>query len=48
MAKRRSGVINIKKSHSRKTPKRLAAKKRMLELKAMKPAARKRALSEEQ
>ena len=47
MAKRRSGVSNIKKSHSRKTQKRLAAKERMLELKAMKPAARKKALSGE-
>ena len=35
----------MKKSHSKKTAKRLAAKRRMLELKAMKPAARKKALS---
>jgi len=46
MAKRRSGVHNRKKFHSKKSPKRLAAKKRMLELKAMKPAARKKALLE--
>ena len=47
MAKRQTGVGNMKKSHSKKTPKRLAVKKRMLELKAMKPAARKKALSQE-
>ena len=46
MSKRRSGVKNMEKSHSKKTPKRLAAKKRMLELKAMKPSARKKALLE--
>jgi len=44
MSKRRSGVTHITKSHSKKTPKRLAAKKRMLEIRAMKPAARKKAL----
>jgi hypothetical protein len=48
MAKRASGIQNIKKSHSKKTPKRLAAKKRMLEIKAMKPSARKKALLGEQ
>lgn len=46
MAKRDTGVGKRKKSRSKKTPKRLAAKKRMLELKAMKPAARKKALAE--
>ena len=44
MAKRRTGVGKTRKSHSKKTKKRLAVKKRMLELKAMKPAARKKAL----
>ena len=44
MAKRRTGVGKPQKSHSRKTPKRLAIKKRMLEIKAMKPVARKKAL----
>ena len=47
MAKRRTGVGGITKFHSKKTPKRLAIKKRMLELKAMKPAARKKALAED-
>jgi hypothetical protein len=45
MAKRSSGIQNITKSHSHKTKKRLEAKKRMLEIKAMKPAARKKALA---
>ncbi|HZX50192.1 MAG TPA: hypothetical protein VFE94_03565 [Candidatus Paceibacterota bacterium] len=43
MAKRRSGVHN-KTTHSRKGPKRLAVKKRMLEIRAMKPAERRKAL----
>ena len=47
MAKRRTGVGGITKFHSKKTPKRLAAKKRMLEIKAMKPVARKKALAED-
>ena len=46
MAKRRTGVEKKKKIHSKKTSKRLAVKRRMLELKAMKPAARKKALAE--
>lgn len=47
MGKRSTG-LNGKKSNSKKTPKRLAVKKRMLEIKAMKPAARKKALLGEQ
>ena len=48
MAKRDTGVGKKKKSHSNKTLKRLAAKKRMLEIKALKPAARKKALAGKQ
>jgi hypothetical protein len=47
MAKRSSGIRNLGKSHSRKTPKRLEEKKRMLEIKALKPAARRKALLEQ-
>ena len=49
MAKRRSSKLgnNRKKGRVHKTAKRLAAKKRMLEIKAMKPAERKKALAEE-
>jgi hypothetical protein len=47
MSKRSSGIDNLGKSHSRKTPKRLEAKKRMLEIKKMKPAARRKALAEQ-
>ena len=43
MSKRNSGVVH-KKSHTKRGPTRRAAKKRMLEIKAMKPAARKKAL----
>jgi hypothetical protein len=46
MSKRASGITNIQKSHSKKTPKRLEAKRRMLEIKAMKPAERKKTLEE--
>ncbi|OHA66836.1 MAG: hypothetical protein A3C04_03335 [Candidatus Wildermuthbacteria bacterium RIFCSPHIGHO2_02_FULL_45_25] len=45
MAKR-SFVVRKKVRYAKKSPKRLAAKKRMLEIKAMKPAARKKALLE--
>ncbi|MBI4122865.1 MAG: hypothetical protein HY458_00675 [Parcubacteria group bacterium] len=44
MAKRPGALSSNKKSHAKKSPKRLAAKKRMLEIKAMKPAARRKAL----
>ena len=43
MAKR-SAAVTHKKSHIKRGPTRVARKKRMLELKAMKPAARKKAL----
>ena len=43
MSKRSAGVFH-KKSHIKRGPTRVAKKKRMLELKAMKPAARKKAL----
>jgi len=46
MAKRSTGVGKRKKIRSKKSPKRLAAKRRMLEIKALKPAARKKALAE--
>jgi len=45
MAKRR-GSLGKKTKFTKKSPKRLAAKKRMLEIKAMKPAQRKKALAE--
>lgn len=45
MAKRKTGVGKRKKIRSKKSPKRLAIKKRMLEIKAMKPAARRKALA---
>ena len=45
MAKRKTGVGKRKKSRSHKSPKRLAIKKRMLEIRAMKPAVRKKALA---
>lgn len=45
MAKRATG-LKSKTSGIKRGPKRLAAKKRMLEIKAMKPAARKKALLE--
>jgi len=44
MSKRNSGPKK-KTTFIKRGPKRLAAKKRMLELKAMKPAARKKALA---
>ncbi|MDA1337702.1 MAG: hypothetical protein O3C23_03015 [bacterium] len=43
MGKRATG-LKKKVSYTKKSPKRLAAKKRMLEIKAMKPALRKKAL----
>tara|TARA_B100000315_G_C14078604_1_gene363831 strand:+ start:25 stop:168 length:144 start_codon:yes stop_codon:yes gene_type:complete len=43
MSKRRAGVTH-KKSRIKRGPTRFAKKKRMLEIKAMKPAARKKAL----
>ena len=43
MSKRSAGVTH-KKSHTKRGPTRVARKKRMLEIKAMKPAARKKAL----
>ena len=42
MAKRRTGVGKMKKSRSKKTPKRLEAKRKMLEEKAAKRAKRKK------
>jgi len=48
MAKRETGLGKKKKSHSKKSPKRLAEKRKMLEIKAMKPAARKKALAGKQ
>jgi hypothetical protein len=44
MSKRNSGPKK-KTKYAKKSPKRLAAKKRMLELKAMRPAARKKVLA---
>ena len=44
MSKRASGVIH-KTSHRKRGPTRVAAKKRMLEIKAMKPAERKKVLA---
>ncbi len=46
MAKRSTG-LKKKTSFNRKGPKRLEAKKRMLEIKAMKPADRKKALAKD-
>jgi hypothetical protein len=46
MAKRQTGVGRPKKTRSKKTPKRLAAKKEMLAIKALKPAERKKRLAE--
>ena len=46
MSKRSSGVVH-KNSYTKRGPTRVAAKKRMLEIKAMKPAGRKKALSQE-
>jgi hypothetical protein len=46
MSKRNTGPKK-KTTHAKKGPKRLAAKKRMLEIKAMKPAERKKALAAE-
>ena len=46
MAKRITGIEKRKTTHSKKTQKRLAKKKKMLELKALKPAARKKALQQ--
>jgi len=43
MSKRNSGPKQ-KTTHAKKGSKRLAAKKKMLEMKAMKPAVRKKAL----
>jgi len=45
MAKRPGALGSKKKSRSKKSPKRLAVKKRMLEIRAMKPSARRKALS---
>lgn len=45
MAKRR-GSLTKKTKFTKKSPKRLEAKKKMLEIKAMKPAERKKALAE--
>ena len=47
MAKRSTGLSSAKTTHPKKSLKRRIAKKRMLELKAMKPAARKKALAAE-
>lgn len=47
MAKRATGVGKMRKTHSRKTKKRLEVKKRMLEIKAMKPSKRRAALKEQ-
>lgn len=44
MSKRRAGVTH-KKHHIKRGPTRVARKKRMLEIKAMKPAERKKALA---
>lgn len=44
MAKRKTGIEKGKTTRSKKTSKRLAAKSEMLKLKALKPAARKKAL----
>lgn len=41
MAKRDTGVGKMRKTHSRKTKKRLEAKRVMLEMKAKKPRDRK-------
>ena len=46
MAKRK-GVIHKKTVFLKKSPKRLAAKRKMLAIKALKPAARRKALSGE-
>jgi hypothetical protein len=46
MAKRQTGVGKPQKKTSKKSPKRLAAKKEMLALKALKPAERKKRLAE--
>ena len=46
MAKRSSGLVSSRNSKSKKSSKRLATKKRMIEIKAMKPAERKKALTE--
>jgi hypothetical protein len=43
MSKRSTG-LRQKNTFTKRSPKRQAAKKRMLEIKAMKPAARKKAL----
>jgi len=45
---KRTTALGKEMHHPKKTAKRLAVKKRMLELKAMKPAERKKALLGEQ
>tara|TARA_B100001971_G_C18030400_1_gene452256 strand:- start:342 stop:482 length:141 start_codon:yes stop_codon:yes gene_type:complete len=45
MSKRSTGLSSARKSSAKKSTRRLATKKRMLELKAMKPAERKKALA---
>jgi hypothetical protein len=45
MAKRDTGVGKMRKTHSKKTKKRLEIKKQMLAMKAMKPSQRRKAMS---